>query len=175
MLIAPCFIVLKYIYIYIYIYIHIYIYKQVKCLTLTCLWSVYFLGEGAVPRSVPQRRDLPLLAFLNKYAVLFYSRSILLLSLFYTDHLVFIILFNYDCLNSTTILLCLCFAPFISFYTRHWWRNHRFWNIIVINFRRCDIDIACCFTLTSWNGFLIYIYIFCSTRLWFCCFSFILK
>ena len=32
---------------------------------------------------------------------------ILLLSLFYTNHLVSVILFNYDYLNSTTILLCL--------------------------------------------------------------------
>ena len=31
------------------------------------------------------------------------------MSLFYTDHLVSIILFNYDSLNSMTILLFLCF------------------------------------------------------------------
>ena len=47
--------------------------------------------------------------FLNKYAVLFYSRFILFLSLFHTDHLVSIFLFNYDYLKSTTTLLCLCF------------------------------------------------------------------
>ena len=69
----------------------------------------FFWGKGAPCRSSPERRYLPYLFFLNKYAVLFYSRFILLLSLFYTDHLVSIILFNYDYLNSTTILLCLCF------------------------------------------------------------------
>ena len=52
---------------------------------------------------------LPLLVFLNKNAVLFYSRLILLLSLFYADHLVSIIVFKYFHLNSMTILLCLCF------------------------------------------------------------------
>ena len=25
---------------------------------------------------------------------------------------------------------------------RHWWRNHRFWNIFVDNFKRCDIDVV---------------------------------
>ena len=76
--------------------------------------------------------------FLNKYAALFYSSFNLLLSLFYTDRLVSIILFNYY-LNSTTILSCLCVYSlcnyfvnlificrnnnlsyaFISFYIRH--------------------------------------------------------
>ena len=40
---------------------------------------------------------------------MFNSRFILLLSLFYTDHLLSIILFNYVYLNSLTIQLCLCF------------------------------------------------------------------
>ena len=44
-----------------------------------------------------------------KYAVLFHSRFLLPLSLFYTNHLVPIIVFNYDYLNSMKILLCLCF------------------------------------------------------------------
>ena len=80
-----------------------------------------------------------LLVFLINYGVLFYSRFILLFSLFYTDHLVSIILFNHDYLNSTTILLCLCFyslyynfvnfnsiynnnvhMPFISLYIQNW-------------------------------------------------------
>ena len=51
----------------------------------------------------------PTCCFFNKCAVLFYYGFILLLSLFYTDHLVSIILFNYDYLNYTAILLCLCF------------------------------------------------------------------
>ena len=67
------------------------------------------MREGTTPRSVPEQRHLSLLVFLNKYAVLYYSCFILLLSLFYTNHLVSIILFNYDYLNSMTILLCLCF------------------------------------------------------------------
>ena len=57
----------------------------------------------------PSGAIYPTCCFFNKYAVLFYSGFILLLSLFYTDHLVSIILLNYDYLNSTTILLCLCF------------------------------------------------------------------
>ena len=52
---------------------------------------------------------LPLLIFFNKYAVLYYSRFILLLSLFCADHLLSIIVFNYDYLNSMTISLCSCF------------------------------------------------------------------
>ena len=43
--------------------------------------------------------------YMYKYAVLF----LLPLSLFYTNHLVPIIVFNYDYLNSMKILLCLCF------------------------------------------------------------------
>ena len=60
-------------------------------------------GGGVHPapcRSVPERHHLPLVVFLNKDAVLFYDRLILLLSLFYTGHLVCIIVFNYDYLNS---------------------------------------------------------------------------
>ena len=53
--------------------------------------------------------SLTLLEFLNKCVVLFYSLFILLFGLFYTDQSVSIILFYYDYLNSTTILLCLCF------------------------------------------------------------------
>ena len=41
--------------------------------------------------------------------VLFYTPFILLLSLFHTNRLVSTILFNHDYLNSTAILLCLCF------------------------------------------------------------------
>ena len=66
-------------------------------------------GEVTVPRSVPERHNLPLFVFWNKYAALSYSRFILLLSLFFTAHLVPIILFNHNYLNSTTVLLCLCF------------------------------------------------------------------
>ena len=92
----------------------------------------------------------------------FYSRFTLLLSLFYTDHLVFIILCNDDYLNSVTILLCLCF----------YCRYHYFVNLncicsnnnlymrlsfhftygtdeeivdfetFVNNFKLCDIDVA---------------------------------
>ena len=40
---------------------------------------------------------------------MFYSRFILLLSLFCKDHFVSIILFSYNYLSSTTISLCLCF------------------------------------------------------------------
>ena len=67
------------------------------------------MREITPPRSVPEQRHLPYLLFFNKYVVLFHSGFILLLSLFYTDHSVSIILFNYDYLNSTTILSCLCF------------------------------------------------------------------
>ena len=49
------------------------------------------------------------ICFFEQVCCLFYSRFILLLNLFYTDNLVSIILFNCDYLNSTTILLCLCF------------------------------------------------------------------
>ena len=44
----------------------------------------------------------------NKFPFLFYFRFILLLTLFYTDHLVSIVVFNYDYLNSMTTL-CICF------------------------------------------------------------------
>ena len=54
--------------------------------------------------------------FLNKYAVLFYSSFNLLLSLFYTDRLISINLFNYYCLNSTMILLCLCVYSLCNYY-----------------------------------------------------------
>ena len=68
------------------------------------------MREGALPGSVHERRRLPyLLFFFEQVCRLFYSRFILLLSLFYTDHLVSIVLFIYDYLNFTTILLCLCF------------------------------------------------------------------
>ena len=66
------------------------------------------MGEGALPGSVPERRHLPSL-FFEQVCLFFYSRFILLLSLFYTDPLVSIIHFNYDYWNSTTILFCLCF------------------------------------------------------------------
>ena len=51
----------------------------------------------------------PTCCFFNKYVVLFYPDFVLLLSLIYTDHLVSISLFSYNYLNSTTVLLCLCF------------------------------------------------------------------
>ena len=54
--------------------------------------------------------------FLNKYAVLFYSSFNLLLSLFYTDRFISINLFNYYCLNSTMILLCLCVYSLCNYY-----------------------------------------------------------
>ena len=60
------------------------------------------MGEGTLLRSVPERHHL-------HQPVLFYSCFILLQSLFYTNHKVSIILFNYGYLNSTTILLSLCF------------------------------------------------------------------
>ena len=92
----------------------------------------------------------------------FYSRFTLLLSLFYTDHLVFIILFNDDYLNSVTILLCLCF------YSRYYCfinlncicsNNNLYMRLsfhftydtdeeivdfetFVNNFKLCDIDVA---------------------------------
>ena len=58
----------------------------------------------------------PTCFFFEQVSVFFYSRFILLLSLFYTDHLLSIIIFNYDYLNSATILLCLCFySPYYDF------------------------------------------------------------
>ena len=90
--------------------------------------------------------------FLNKYAILFYSRFILLLSLFYKDHLVFIpflIMISwvqwqyyyvfvfipyYSVILYTWILfliIIICTDAFhfiLHFYIRHWWRNHRFRN-----------------------------------------------
>lgn len=50
-----------------------------------------------------------LLVFLNSYTVLFCSCFILLVNLFYADHLVSINFLNHNYLNSTTVLLCLCF------------------------------------------------------------------
>ena len=79
------------------------------------LFHIYLLvinllfGGGYTLWECIRAASLTLLIFLKKYVVLFYTRFISLLSLFYTDHLVSIILFNYDYLNSTTILLCLCF------------------------------------------------------------------
>ena len=72
---------------------------------------IFFLeGGGGTPCwSLPEQRHLRLLAFLNRYAVLFYSRFFLLFGLFYTSHLVSIPLFYYDYLNSVTIILCPCF------------------------------------------------------------------
>ena len=70
---------------------------------------VFIFGGGYTPWECTRAASFTLLVFLNKYAVLFYFRFILLLSFFYTDHLISITLFNYDYLNSTTILLCLCF------------------------------------------------------------------
>ena len=66
-------------------------------------------GAEYTSQDCTRAASFTLLIFLNKYAILFYSRFILLMSLFYADHLVSIILFNYDYLNSTTILLCLFF------------------------------------------------------------------
>ena len=124
--------------------------------------------------------------FLNKYAVLIYSRFILLLRLFYTDHLVSIILFNYDCLNSTTILLCLCFYSLhYTFENLNFICNHNNLHIrLPFDFtydrdeeiRDFEIHLSiisrmwywCCFTLTPSNGFLIYIcvYLYISGHKW---------
>ena len=79
------------------------------------MFNIYLLvitllfGGGYTPWECTQAASLTLLVVLNKYAILFYSCFILLSNLFYTDHLVSIILFNYDYLNSTMILLCLSF------------------------------------------------------------------
>ena len=127
-----------------------------------------------------------LTSFLNKYAVLFYSCFILLLSLFYTDHLVSIILFNYDYLNSTTILLCLWFySLYYNFVNLNFICNNN--NLFVrlsfhfaygIDEEIRDFEIYlsiisrmwywCCFTLTPSNGFLIYIcvYLYISGHKW---------
>ena len=88
----------------------------VKQLLVSGEFTFFFWGgRGVHPapcRSVPERHHLPLVVFLNKDAVLFYDRLILHLSLFYTGHLVCIIVFNYDYLNSTATLLCLCFNSY---------------------------------------------------------------
>ena len=79
-----------------------------------------FLGEDKLPKSVPKQRHLLKLAFLNKYAVLFYSSFILLLSSIQTDHLISIIVFNYNYLNPMTILLCHCFYSLYYYFSKFW-------------------------------------------------------
>ena len=70
-----------------------------------------------------------------------YSRFILLLSLFYTDHLVSISLFNYDYLNSTSISLCLCFySLFHHFVNSNFICNNNNLYIRLSFHFTCDID-----------------------------------
>ena len=98
--------------------------------------------------------------------------------LFYTDHLVSIILFNYDYLSSTAILLCLYFySLYYNFVNLNFICNNN--NLIVrLSFhfaydtdeeiRDFEIYLSnisrmwywCCFTLTPSYGFLIYVYIY---------------
>ena len=77
----------------------------------SCFYHAAFFwgGGGCTLQECTRAALFTLLVFFEQVCRLFYSRFILLLSLFHTDHLVSIILFNYDYLNSTTILLCLCF------------------------------------------------------------------
>ena len=63
---------------------------------------------GWIPLKCTRVASFTLLVLLEQVCH-FVCHFILLLSLFYTDHLVSIILFNYDYLNFTTTLLCLCF------------------------------------------------------------------
>ena len=88
------------------------------------------MEEGTLLRSVPERHHLHLL-------VLLYSRFILLLSLFYTNHKVSIFLFSYDYLNSTAILLCLCFYSLYYHFVN--------WNFICSN-NNLYIDLLFHFT-----------------------------
>ena len=124
---------------------------------------------------------------LNKYVVLFYSCFILLLSLFYTDHLVSIILFNYDYLNSTTLLLCLClYSLYYHFVNLNCICNNKnSFNFIlhltlmkkseitkyvfVNNFERCDIDVGYIYIYISIYLYLymyLYLYIYISIYLY---------
>ena len=122
----------------------------------------------------------------NKFPFSFYFLFILLLTLFYTDHLVSIAVFNYDYLNSMRTL-SICFNSLyhhfvnlnficnydnlyirLSFYIRHWGRNHRFQNIFVNNFKQCDIDAVFLSQLqvVFWYIYIyIYIYIYVSIHL----------
>ena len=109
-------------------------------------------GGGYTPSGV----IYPTCCFFNKYAVLFYYGFILLLSLSYTDHLVSIILFNYDYLNYTAILLCLCFnSLYYHFVNLNFiCNNNNLYRRLSFHFTydtdeeirdfeiRCDIDVA---------------------------------
>ena len=89
-------------------------------------------------------------------------------SLFYTDHLVSIILFNYDYLSSTAILLCLCFySLYYNFVNLNFIcnNNNLYMRLSFYFTYDTDKDIRdfempiiprmwywCCFTFTPSNG-----------------------